>query len=892
MTSWYKIGQLRSTRNMLRLPGTYHKFSSTFHFPKLFTKRNLVQIIRPFMSPYMRSVSVTVHVKCVHGDAVSGSDSESDVDEIMDFYNEPETTSVRHLLYPNCQDPLMKKLNESTTVQHVFNFMREHEHEMNGKLVSQSVLVLWDLQNMYYRARATNIHPSPVISALLNPRDVIRKYVSEVNSHQDFDLLLKLVNECYQQLSVDTLSAVLLYLNKMGVNLQHDVMQNIIAHCEAILEDRGREFTLTALSRFTVTIHMKQGLWPIMISKNTLPYLISNLENCDNTEDLQLLTVCLNSVRLLLSKDILTLYRSKVEHFVDSGIITQKNSKLITKIVRFLNYPHWSYYNMSTVQKLMLVLKGSISTVAPQDLIVLHKVFQTQLEPADLMYEMHDAAANFLSQAESATIGNNPLALQGTTDLFACLVTYSSPERKSMLEKLAQSHVEESSPNTLPTLFKLLRDLKTANIQLCDAFWTKTLQQLENLPSEREDYKLFRVAHRYMHFNNNLGGTYRHYELEKQMIKWLWNEIENGTAGVLPNKFARVASFILAYGNVGQRRAVMSDSNLMELIERLLNMAPQLSKMDSLYISKGLKIASFIGHQRRNISQRFVKMLCQVDAVLNECTVRQLQEKDVKLSDINKMIKCYINRRQTQDTDLFRQNFKIHDSIPFLLDVDLTNVASNLLITNNLVPSILDKLVDYVIEVNERMLGETVAKLLYTCYILGYVPTRAKEFFQIASTLTYSSRNQDIHSLTKFRTAIALCFFQHLPENIIHFIFAVDFLERLDEETISCPSSATYPVRVRHSLMHLNRAVCLDYPETDVPWFHEKYCQQNSLSEFQKPSQLHGDVLKCLVAVTGSEQFVHMRKYSPYFYRIDFQILLNKEKKPVTVKHQTDSKIT
>jgi hypothetical protein len=27
-------------------------------------------------------------------------------------------------------------------------------------------------------------------------------------------------------------------------------------------------------------------------------------------------------------------------------------------------------------------------------------------------------------------------------------------------------------------------------------------------------------------------------------------------------------------------------------------------------------------------------------------------------------------------------------------------------------------------------------------------------------------------------------------------------------------------------MMHLNRAVCLDYPEIDVPWFHEKYCQQ------------------------------------------------------------------
>lgn len=39
---------------------------------------------------------------------------------------------------------------------------------------------------------------------------------------------------------------------------------------------------------------------------------------------------------------------------------------------------------------------------------------------------------------------------------------------------------------------------------------------------------------------------------------------------------------------------------------------------------------------------------------------------------------------------------------------------------------------------------------------------------------------------------------------------------------------ASYPVRVRYTMMHLNRAVCLDYPETDIPWFHEKYCQQTA----------------------------------------------------------------
>lgn len=31
---------------------------------------------------------------------------------------------------------------------------------------------------------------------------------------------------------------------------------------------------------------------------------------------------------------------------------------------------------------------------------------------------------------------------------------------------------------------------------------------------------------------------------------------------------------------------------------------------------------------------------------------------------------------------------------------------------------------------------------------------------------------------------------------------------------------------MRQLLMMLNRAVCIDYPELDVPWFHTKYCEE------------------------------------------------------------------
>jgi hypothetical protein len=70
----------------------------------------------------------------------------------------------------------------------------------------------------------------------------------------------------------------------------------------------------------------------------------------------------------------LNTYKSKADSLVESGIITAQDSKVITKAVRFLNYPHWSHENGTSIQKLLLVLKGNICGISPKELITVHKV--------------------------------------------------------------------------------------------------------------------------------------------------------------------------------------------------------------------------------------------------------------------------------------------------------------------------------------------------------------------------------------------------------------------------------------------------------------------------------------------------------------------------------------
>jgi hypothetical protein len=247
--------------------------------PEDLTRLTLVPLFRQLLIPFCRNVTCIVQVKYVHEGAGSESDSELEEapEEVIDLYNESETFSFRNILYSNSEHPLIKHLNASTSVQDVFNFIREYECELDEQLVSQAVLVLWDLQKIFYKVNILDLYQNQVLSSLLNPYEILNNYITEVSGHPDFGMLLQLVGKWHGDMSADALTATVLYLNKMGVSVHHPVMQKLIDRCEYMLESCGPRFPLTALSRFTVAVHSRRGLWPVLISKMTLPRILTGI---------------------------------------------------------------------------------------------------------------------------------------------------------------------------------------------------------------------------------------------------------------------------------------------------------------------------------------------------------------------------------------------------------------------------------------------------------------------------------------------------------------------------------------------------------------------------------------------------------------------------------------
>lgn len=168
---------------------------------------------------------------------------------------------------------------------------------------------------------------------------------------------------------------------------------------------------------------------------------------------------------------------------------------------------------------------------------------------------------------------------------------YALPDKRHKMTEYAKDFIYAKSTvesgASLPTLFKILRLLKISNVYICDGYWSKVVSEIQSNPAQRESYVLARHCHRYMHFNNNLGGTYHHKPFEKYVVDLMVRELQTGITAIVPAKFARVAAFIIAYGHTPNSRHMFPEY----IVSRIEDMVEQFRIIDCLQLSRGIQIA-------------------------------------------------------------------------------------------------------------------------------------------------------------------------------------------------------------------------------------------------------------------------------------------------------------
>ncbi|XP_040213732.1 FAST kinase domain-containing protein 1, mitochondrial-like [Rana temporaria] len=162
---------------------------------------------------------------------------------------------------------------------------------------------------------------------------------------------------------------------------------------------------------------------------------------------------------------------------------------------------------------------------------------------------------------------------------------------------------------------------------------------------------------------------------------------------------------------------------------------------------------------------------------------------------------------------------------------------------------------------------------------LTYEPPNAEEFYDACIQQCLAN----LHSVRPYRVvmlAYILTLAERLPEGLVKAIFNVDFLSRLDLELDV--SKAETRMTVRRRLMEVNRALCIECPEYQIPWFHDQYCQQLQQTDGDYKNPILNQIRHLLGEALGGIHYTRMSIVTPYYYSVDFECILDKNKNPIS----------
>uniref|UniRef100_A0A3Q3QEE8 RAP domain-containing protein n=1 Tax=Monopterus albus TaxID=43700 RepID=A0A3Q3QEE8_MONAL len=196
---------------------------------------------------------------------------------------------------------------------------------------------------------------------------------------------------------------------------------------------------------------------------------------------------------------------------------------------------------------------------------------------------------------------------------------------------------------------------------------------------------------------------------------------------------------------------------------------------------------------------------------------------------------------------------------------------------NHLCPPLMDRIASVTIEDIDKIHYSATYAILLPFSVLNYDPAQADELYDACiQRFTPHIRSFDAHLLVLLAYSLAVA--DRFPEELIREIFSIDFLGKLDAQLETLPDSLNMRTRLR--LMELNRAVCLECPEFQVPWFHEQYCQHLQSKGTGTVSPVQQQIHKILGEVLGGINCVRAAVVSPYFHTVDFECILDKHLQP------------
>ncbi|XP_035532546.1 FAST kinase domain-containing protein 1, mitochondrial [Morone saxatilis] len=589
---------------------------------------------------------------------------------------------------------------------------------------------------------------------------------------------------------------------------------------------------LSKLATCLTDLHLQQS--PLM--GHIVNILSQRLSSID---DPRVLTTLMISVANLASPKLRDALINKADQLLDpTNTSTFNDSRRVVQFlrsIRNIHRPLLEKCNKIISQHIHTMDVDDISIIAGMYLFLQISTFDFRLAIKKRLHELVDSC-------------NDPLSF---TKLFLCLAPIASEETIERLEELAFLWVDDLDVQQTVGMVETLDSIRSKNHALLQRFASAiecSLSLYKPLEVARVTQSLYQL----------------HYKNPELFKKLRQVNIHLLRKTVIPHE---VTALVRAL-------SLMPYSRLEEdVIIRVEAMVSQCS------FTNLNTLASAIGKWMRkdesystNARSRYVSLLQD----MTNCGLKKLQaidRLDLLLDEVKPISGDWFEETLVEETVVI-----LHRMIDQINWANLPDLGLFLTRINHLCPLLMERIASLAIKDIDKIHPSGIYNIMLPFSTMNYHSVQVDEMFDVCiQRITRTISFFDPHLLVYIVNLMANA--DYFPEELVRKIFSVDFLAKMDAQLETL--SDVLNIRARIRLRDLNRNVCIQCPDLQVPWFHNDFCQEmlKKNNIFLSPAQQQIHTL--LAEVLGGIEYVQAAVVTPYFYTIDFECILDKNMQPL-----------
>ncbi|XP_020846581.1 FAST kinase domain-containing protein 1, mitochondrial isoform X2 [Phascolarctos cinereus] len=603
---------------------------------------------------------------------------------------------------------------------------------------------------------------------------------------------------------------------------------------------RVERFDLKILSKFSSCLGDQQMYFSPLMGK------IADIlnRNLDSVQELRTLSILMVNISSVTSQNFCERLVNKTELLLDTMDHPQFNT--LIRIVRFLQNIRYNYYPL--LEKCNCVFISNIAHLNLDTLSFILVLYQS--------LQFNSFPFQVLAREKLSKMITLPCDPASFVKLFVALGPLAGPTEEKQLMSSLQMMMDKLTSQQALAIVLTMEEMNSKDSYLIE--------------------KIASVLHKYLH-------VYKPVELAKITKALIYLHLHNSEFIMILRRFLlshlRNSVIPSEISMLVRVTAMLPSPHLDESgLSRMESILPQCSLSDLSTFASSL--STWIQHDRShldNICRKNIRLLPQ----LNTYGYQRLQKANnlnVLWEELKFVHGEWFEEELLEETLVTLQ--RLSDQITY---TNVANLSAFIVKTNYLSAPMLDKIASVTVQHISKIHPLALHSILLPFSVLNYDPPQKDEFFGACIQCLNSHLSLfEPHILVflGFTLALAECF----PEDLIKAVFNIEFLAKLDLHLQYVPPFLN--TRIHSRLMEFNRAVCLECPELEIPWFHDHYCQQQYSKVNDRINALQHQVYKMLGEILGGPSYAKPSALTPYGYIVDFEYILDKKKKPFPHRNQ------